>query len=243
MGRKWNNIKDKKAGQDKARGQIYTKILKEITKAAKGGDNPDSNFLLRLALDKAKANNVPRDNVERAVKKGAGGDDEGYEDINYEGYGVGGVALFIETSTNNGTRTAGNVKSYFNKYGGSLGTPGCLQFVFEQKVVYELKSEGIDEESFTLEMIDAGAEDIERDDEGYFIVKGPLESFGSIQKKMDELGLTAEEAGMERLPLNFKEVDQETFTQVMKLITTLENDDDVNKVYHNIQYDEALFSD
>ncbi|GAB4021780.1 MAG: YebC/PmpR family DNA-binding transcriptional regulator [Bdellovibrio sp.] len=241
MGRKWNNIKDKKADQDRARAQAYTKLLRDITRAAKNGDNPESNFLLKIALDKAKKGNVPRENIERAIKKGAGGDDEGYEDITYEGYGPSGVAIFIEASTNNVTRTAGNVRSYFNKYGGSLGTTGCLQFVFEHKAVFEIPGEGIDEERLTLELIDVGAEDIEKDDEGYFIVKGPMESFGPLSKKLEEMGIKPEESGLERLPLNFKKIDKPTFEQIMKLINTLENDDDVNKVYHNIEFDQALF--
>lgn len=243
MGRKWNNIKEKKGAQDRARTQVYSKLLKETTIAVKkGGDNPGSNFLLRIALDKCRKNNVPKDNIERAIKKGLGGDDDGYEDIAYEGYGPGGVAIFIEASTNNVTRTAGNVRSYFNKCAGSLGTNGCLQFVFDHKAVFEVKAEGIDEEVFSLEVIDAGADDIVLED-GFFNVIGPMDKFGSIQKKLDEMNIEADEAGLERIPLNFKEIDKETFNQNMKLINYIENDDDVNKVYHNIQYDDSFLED
>jgi len=243
MGRKWNNIKEKKGAQDKAKAQIYTRLLKEISRAVKsGGDNPDANFVLRLALEKCRVNNVPKDNIERAIKKGMGGDDEGYADVAYEGYGPGGVAIFIDASTNNPTRTAPNIRNHFNKCHGSLGTSGCLQFVFEQKAVFEIPVGEIEEESFTLEMIDAGADDVVIED-GYFTVSAPRECFGAISKKLEELKIEAEEAGLERVPLNFKEVSKENFNIIMKLIDLLESDDDVIKVYHNIQYDESLFSD
>jgi YebC/PmpR family DNA-binding regulatory protein len=242
MGRKWNNIKEKKGAQDKARGQIYTKVLRDVTVAVKnGGDSADSNFMLKLALEKARKYNVPKDNVERAIKKGLGGEDDGYEDITYEGYAPGGVAIFVEASTNNVTRTAGNVRSFFNKCEGSLGTSGSLQFVFSHKAVFEIPVGKIDEDSFTMEMIDAGADDIVNED-GYFTVTGPMENFGPIHKKLEELKITAEEAGLERVPMNFKEVDKEGYAKVMKLVEMIEADDDVTKVYHNIQYDEALFS-
>ena len=242
MGRKWNNIKEKKGAQDKARGQIYTKVLRDVTVAVKnGGESPDSNFMLKLALDKARKYNVPKDNVDRAIKKGLGGEDEGYADITYEGYAPGGVAIFVEASTNNVTRTAGNVRSYFNKCDGSLGTSGSLQFVFSHKAVFEIPVGQLEEDSFTLDMIDAGADDIVQED-GYFTVTGPMENFGPLHKKLEEMKIVSEEAGLERVPMNFKEVDKDTFTKIMKLVDMLEADDDVSKVYHNIQYDEALFS-
>lgn len=244
MGRKWNNIKEKKGAQDKARGQIYTKLLREVTKAVKnGGESPESNFMLRLSLEKCRKHNVPKDNVDRAIKKGLGGDDDGYSDVNYEGYGLGGVGIFIEASTNNPTRTAANVRNCFTKCGGSLGTTGCLQFIFDHKAVFEIPADQVsDEESFSLELIDSGAEDIVQED-GHFIVTGPMTSFGSMQKKVDELGLKPEEAGLERVPTTFKEVDKETFESIMKLTSLLEADDDVNKVYHNIQYSDAFLED
>ncbi len=240
MGRKWNNIKEKKGDQDKQRSLIYTKTLREVTKAVKnGGEEVDSNFLLRIALEKCRKYNVPKDNVDRAIKKGLGNEDEGYEDIAYEGYGPNGVAIFVEASTNNVTRTVANVRNAFNKCGGSLGTTGCLQFVFERKAVFEIPQGKIVEDDFTLDMIDAGAEDVVLED-GYFTVTGPMESFGAIQSKLDELKITAEEAGLERVPLTYKEIDKETWKIISKLVDMLENDDDVNKVYHNVQYDESF---
>jgi YebC/PmpR family DNA-binding regulatory protein len=240
MGRKWNNIKEKKGDQDKQRSLIYTKSLREVTKAVKqGGNEVESNFMLRIALEKCRKYNVPKDNIDRAIKKGLGNEDEGYEDIAYEGYGPNGVAVFVEASTNNGTRTVANVRNFFNKCGGSLGTTGCLQFVFERKAVFEIAQGKLVEDDFTLEMIDAGAEDVVLED-GFFTVTAPMENFGAIQTKLDELKVTADEAGLERVPLTLKEVDKETFKTVMKLVDLLEGDDDVNKVYHNIQFDEAF---
>ncbi len=240
MGRKWANIVKKKGALDKAKSQMYTKLLFEVTKAVKsGGDDPGSNFLLKIALDKCKASNVPKDNIDRAIKKGLGTDDDGYEEINYEGYGPNGVAIFVEASTNNVTRTVANVRVHFKKAGGSLGTTGSLQFVFNRKALFEVPVGELDEDDFTLEMIDAGAEDIEVED-GYFSITGPMEVFGSISKKLEEMGITPEEATLEQVPLTFKEVDDETYLTVMKMVDGLESDEDVLKVYHNIQYDERF---
>ena len=240
MGRKWNNIKEKKGDQDKARSLIYTKTLREVTKAVKlGGSETESNFMLRIALEKCRKYNVPKDNIDRAIKKGLGNEDEGFEDITYEGYGPNGVAVFVEASTNNVTRTVANVRNFFNKCGGSLGTTGCLQFVFERKAVFEIPQGKLVEDDFTLEMIDAGAEDVVLED-GFFTVTAPMESFGDIQNKLDAMKVTADEAGLERVPLTFKEIDKETFKTIMKLVDLLESDDDVTKVYHNVQYDDAF---
>jgi YebC/PmpR family DNA-binding regulatory protein len=242
MGRKWNNIKEKKGDQDKMKSAIYTKLLREVSRAVKsGGAEPGSNFLLKIAIEKCKKNNVPRDNVERAIKKGLGGEDEGYEDIAYEGYGPNGVAIFIEASTNNVTRTVANVRNCFRKCGGELGTTGCLQFIFDRKAVFEIKAEGlnIDADEFELAVIDAGAEDVVLED-GYYTVTAPMEAFGPIQHKLDELKIESEEAGLERVPTTFKQIDKETFLIISKLVDLLEADDDVTKVYHNVEYDESF---
>ena len=240
MGRKWNNIKEKKGDQDKIRSLMYTKCLREVTKAVKnGGEDVESNFLLRIALERSRKYNVPKDNIDRAIKKGLGNEDEGYSDIAYEGYGPNGVAIFVEASTNNGTRTVANVRNFFNKCGGSLGTTGCLQFVFERKAVFEIPVGKLVEDDFTLDMIDVGADDVILED-GYFTVTAPMEAFGPIQSKLDQLKITAEEAGLERLPLTYKEIDKDTFKTVMKLVDLLESDDDVTKVYHNIKYDDSF---
>lgn len=244
MGRKWNNIKMKKAAQDKLRSQSYTKILREILMAVKNAGNaePDSNFALKIALQKAKDNNVPRDNIEKAIKKGLGQDGAVVEEINYEGYGEGGVAIFIETATDNPTRTVSNIRSYFNKHGGSLGTPGCLQFVFEHKAMFTIKEEdlkGMSTDDLMMELIDFNIDDVELED-GYVTVKAPTDSYHDIYKKLDALKIKIEDSGLERLPLNTKEVTKEVYDKIQKLIDANESDDDVTKVYHNLEWNEAF---
>lgn len=235
MGRKSAKIAQKKGAADRAKSQVYTKALHDVVTAVKnGGGDPDTNFLLKVALERCRKFNVPKDNIERAIKRGMGGDSEGYVDITYEGYGAGGVGVFIEASTNNVTRTAANVRSYFNKCNGSLGKDGCLQFIFDRKAVFVVPKGELEEEDFSLEMIDVGAEDIETEGD-MFEVYGPMESFGDIQKKLQELGITPDEAGLERIPNNFKAVDEETYPQVEKLIGLLEDDEDVVSVYHNLE--------
>lgn len=234
MGRKSAKIAQKKGAADKAKSQIYTKALHDVAKAAKsGGGDPGTNFLLKIALDRCKKFNVPKDNIEKAIKRGLGGDGDDYVEISYEGYGPGGVAIFVETSTNNGTRTVANVRSYFNKCNGSLGKDGCLQFIFDRKAIFTVPKAKISEDDFTLEMIDAGAEDIELHDDMFEVI-GPMESFGDIQTKLQEIGVTPEEAGLERIPTTTKEVDEETAAQIEKLIDMLESDEDVVSVFHNL---------
>lgn len=244
MGRKWNNIKMKKAAQDKARSQSYTKVLREILMAVKnsGHAEVESNFALKIALQKAKDFNVPRDNVEKAIKKGLGQDGAVVEEINYEGYGEGGVAIFIESATDNPTRTVSNIRSYFNKYGGSLGTPGCLQFVFERKAIFTIKEEelkGMSTDDLMMELIDFNIDDVEVED-GFVTVKAPTDSYHDVYKKLDALKIKIEDSGLERLALNEKAVTKEAYDKVQKLIDALESDDDVTKVYHNIEWNEAF---
>lgn len=237
MGRKSAKIASKKGAADKARGQLYTRVLKDVFKASKSGSpDPSANFLLKVAIEKAKKFNVPKDHVEKAVKKGQGSDGVGFEDIPYEGYGPNGVAIFVETSTDNPTRTVANIRSFFKKCNGTLGNTGSLQFVFDHKAQFEIPAEGINEEEFTLHMIDGGADEVELD-EGYFVVTGPKDAFGSIQVKLQEIHVTPEEASLVRIPNNKKEVDAETLEQVEKLIDLLESDDDVVTVYHNLAND------
>lgn len=242
MGRKSAKIAARKGAQDKLKSQVYTKALFEVTRAVKrGGEDPDTNFLLRVALNKCRKNNVPKDNIQRAIKKGLGGDGDNFSDVVYEGYGPGGVAVFVETSTDNVTRTVANMRFYFSRNGGTLGQSGSLQFLFDHKSVFEvpqarLTEKGLDEDDFMLEMIDAGAEDVEPEGEDV-IVTGAKEDFGSIQAKLEELGITPEEASLERIPNNRKEIDDDIFEQVMKLIDVIEEDDDVVQVYHNMDVD------
>ena len=242
MGRKSAKIAARKGAQDKLKSQVYTKALFEVTRAVKrGGEDADTNFMLRIALNKCRKNNVPKDNIQRAIKKGLGNEGDSYADVIYEGYGPGGVAIFIETSTDNVTRTVANMRFYFSRNGGTLGQSGSLQFLFDHKSVFEipqtqLTNQGLDEDDFMLEMIDAGAEEVEPEGDDV-IVTGEKEDFGSIQAKLEELGITPEEASLERIPNNRKEIDDDTFEQVMKLIDVIESDDDVVQIYHNMDVD------
>ncbi|OUR95442.1 transcriptional regulator [Halobacteriovorax marinus] len=235
MGRKSAKIATKKGAADKARGQVYGRALKDVFKASKGG-GPElsTNFLLKVSVERCKKLNVPKDLIEKAIKKGQGSDGVGYEDITYEGYAQGGVAIFIEASTNNVARTVANVRSYFKKCNGSLGVTGSLEFVFERKAIFTIPPIGVDEDNFTLHMIDAGAEDVELVDE-FFEVSGAMESFGSIQEKLQEINIIPEEASLVRLPISLKDADDETVDQVERLIDMLEADDDVVTVYHNLE--------
>jgi YebC/PmpR family DNA-binding regulatory protein len=239
---KWSTIKRKKGAKDAARSKVFSKLIKEIQVSVKlGGPDPDSNPRLRLALQNGKAENLPKDNVERAIKKASGDDSTNYEEINYEGYAAHGVAVFVECTTDNKMRTVANVRSYFNKFNGSLGKTGSLEYIFDQKGIFTFKEEGLDLEEIELELIDGGAEDIEVD-EGYVTVSCAREDFGSMQKKMDELGIETENAGLKRIPNNTKELNVEEFTAVMKLIDVIEEDDDVQNVYHNIEITDELIA-
>jgi YebC/PmpR family DNA-binding regulatory protein len=238
---RWSTIKRKKGATDARRSSVFTKIIKEINVAVKlGGPNPDSNTRLRLAIQNGKSVNIPKDNVDRAIKKAAGADAESYLETTYEGYGPARVALFVECTTDNLNRTLANVRLLLSKNGGSLGTNGSLDFIFEQKGVFNLKlPAGITEDDLTLELIDAGAEDVEAED-GYVTVTCVREDFGSVQKKLDELKIEPESGGLERVAKVLKQVSGEDFKKVKKLIDALEDDDDVQKVYHNIELTEEL---
>lgn len=236
---KWSTIKRKKGAIDAKRGKIFTKLIKEITIAVKeGGPDADGNPRLRLAIQNAKGANMPKDNIERAVKKGSGADAEDYIQVTYEGYGPHGVAVFVECTTDNINRTVSNVRSMFNKHGGSLGTNGSLEFIFDRKGIFNLPvPEKFNEDDFTLEVIDAGAEDVDVED-NYIHVTCAKEDFGALQRKFEEMKLDLETAELQRIPKTLVELDDEAFQKVMKLIEALEDDDDVQKVYHNIEASE-----
>ena len=239
---KWSTIKRKKGALDAKRGKIFTKIIKEITIAAKeGGGDPVGNPRLRLAIANAKGANMPKDNIERAVKKGSGADATEYFETTYEGYAPFGVAVYVECTTDNLNRTVADVRAAFNKYGGSLGTNGSLEFIFDRKGVFNIVApEDIDEEEFTLELIDAGAEDVEFEDE-YIHVTCALEDFGNLQRKLEDMEIVTEAAELQRIPKTQVKLDDEAFQKVMKLIDALEDNDDVQKVYHNIEISEEQY--
>ncbi len=237
---KWANIKHRKGAQDAKRGKIFTKMIKEIMVAAKTGNpDPDMNPRLRLAIQNAKSANVPKDNIERAVKKATGEEATDYIETTYEGYAPNGVAVFVECATDNLNRTVSSVRSIFSKNGGNLATNGSVDFLFETKGVFFIKKpEALDMEEFELEMIEAGAESIETEEE-YITVSTAKDDFGNVQKKLDEINLETEDAGLQKIPTTTVSLGDEDFVQVMKLIEKLEDDDDVQKVYHNLEVQES----
>lgn len=237
---KWKNIQHRKGAQDAKRGKIFTKLIKEITVAVKtAGSDVDSNPRLRLAIQNARGQNMPKDNIERAIKKASGAGGENFIETTFEGYGPDGVAIFVECATDNNTRTVSAVRSYFNKNGGNLGKDGCLQFIFERKGIFTINSEGLDEEDFSLEMIEVGAQDVEFEEE-LVTVTTAMEDFGSVQKKLTELEIDPQEAGLQRVPTTTKDIQVDNFKNFLKLIDALEDDDDVQKVYHNLELTEEL---
>ena len=238
---KWSTIKRKKGALDARRGKMFSKLSKEITVAAKEGGSGDleMNPRLRLAVQNAKGANMPKDNIERAINKGTGGSGEQYFELTYEGYAPNGVAVFVECMTDNQNRTVSAVRAAFNKYSGSLGTNGSLEFIFDRKGIFNLpRPEGMDLEEFELELIDGGAEEVELED-GYVHVTCALEDFGNLNKKFEELNIVPESAELNRIPNTLVALDDETLPRVMKLIDALEDDDDVQKVYHNIDISES----
>lgn len=236
---KWANIKHRKGAQDAKRGKIFTKLIKEITVSAReGGSDPEANARLRLAIQNAKAQNMPKDNIDRAISKATGSDAVEYSELTYEGYAPHGVAVFVETATDNQNRTVASVRSIFSKYGGSLSVNGSVDYLFERKGVFLInKDEAVDEDELTLQLIDGGAEEVDFN-EGLIHVTCAMEDFGNMQSKLDELGLDVDNAELQRIPTTTLALDDEQFSAVMKLIDTLEEDDDVQKVYHNMEISE-----
>jgi YebC/PmpR family DNA-binding regulatory protein len=236
---KWSTIKRKKGAIDARRGKLFTKLIKEISIAAKeGSPDPEANPRLRLAIANAKGNNMPKENIERAIKKAQGADADSYQEVSYEGYGPNGIAVFVECLTDNTNRTVSNVRSLFSKYGGSLGVSGSVEYLFDRKGVFSMEvPDKFDEDEFTLEMIDAGAEELSVED-GYIQITCSLSDFGNIQRKLDELKLEAENAQIELIPLNTVSLDDDVFLRVMRLIEALEDNDDVQRVFHNMDITE-----
>ena len=235
---KWNNIKNKKGKEDARRGKIFTKLGRYIMVAAKeGGPDPEYNASLKVAIDKAKAENMPNDNIERAIKKGCGelGQDN-FEEITYEGYGPSGIAVMVKCLTDNRNRTAPEVRHAFDKNGGNLGQPGCVSFMFEKKgQLGVLKHENVDEEEFMLLALDLGAEDVIDRDEAFEIITSP-ESYEEVRDGLEENGYEFVQSDITFLPSNYTELTDENDIKLMeKLIDTLEDNDDVQSVYYNCE--------
>ena len=219
--------------------RTFTKIGKQISIAVKaGGPEPENNPTLRACIANAKAANMPKENIERAIKRAISRDEADYKEVVYEGYGPFGIAIVVETATDNNTRTVANVRSYFNKFGGSLGTSGCLSFLFDHKSVFKVKPKAdLNLEELELELIDLGVDEVEADEEG-IIIYGAFESFNAIQKYLEENGFEIDNAEFERIPNDLKEVTPEQRAQVEKLLEKFEEDEDVQNVYHNMKSEE-----
>jgi len=218
--------------------RTFTKLGKEIVMAVKsGGPDPTSNSRLRVLIQNAKAANMPKENVERAIKKATTKEQEDYKEIAYEGYGPHGIAIIIETATDNPTRTVANVRSYFNKCNGSLGTSGSVSFMFEHKCHFKVKGkESVDLEELELEMIDFGADEIFADtEEGNVEIYGEFETFGNIQKYLEQNEFEIVSAEFERIPTDTKELNAEQVADIEKLLAKFEEDDDVTNVFHNMK--------
>lgn len=216
--------------------RVFTRLGKEITMAAKsGGTDPDNNPRLRALISNARAENMPKDNIERAIKRAVEKDHSEYKEVVYEGYGPHGIAFLVETATDNTTRTVANIRSYFNKFGGSLGTSGSVEFMFERKSVFKIKSSSpVDIEELELELIDYGAEELFME-EDEIVIYGSFESYGNIQKFIEEKGYELITGGFERIPTTeLKQLNAEERTEIEKLIERFENDDDVQSVYHTM---------
>lgn len=220
--------------------RIFTKLGKEITIAAKeGGPDVETNPRLRILVQTAKKENMPKENVERAIKKATSKDYTDYKEMNYEGYGPYGIAIFVETATDNTTRTVANVRSYFNKHGGSLGTSGSLEFLFQHKCVFHIvKKDDMDLESLELELIDYGVDELE-EDENEIILYGDFSENSNIQKYLEDAGYEIASAEFVRIPNDTKEVTAEQREQIEKLIERIEEDEDVQNVFHNMKEEEG----
>ena len=236
MGRAFEYRKARKLNRWGNMARTFTKLGKEISIAVKAsGPDPDANPRLRVLMQNAKAANMPKENVERAIKKATSKDEGDYKEIVYEGYGPFGIAIVVETATDNPTRTVANVRSYFNKFGGSLGTSGSLSFLFDHKSVFKIKAkEGVSLEDLELELIDYGVDELEADGEE-IVLYGEFESFSNIQKYLEENGFEIESAEFERIPNDTKEVTEEQRASIEKLLEKFEDDEDVQNVFHNMK--------
>jgi YebC/PmpR family DNA-binding regulatory protein len=239
---KWSTIKRKKGANDAKRGKIFTKLIKEITIAARmGGGDPDGNPRLRTAIIAAKSENMPKDNVARAIKKGTGDlDGAVYEEILYEGYGPGGVAVLVETMTDNKNRTVADVRHFFAKSGGNLGESGCVGWMFDKKGSIMLDKEGVDEEELMDLAIEAGAEDVLEEDSAFQILTEP-DDFSEVVENLEKSGVKFLEAAITMIPKNTVEVvEEKTVKSLMRLLDNLEDNDDVQKVHANFDISDEL---
>ncbi len=238
---KWANIKRKKEKTDSQKAKVFTKIGREIAVAVKsGGPDPDNNAKLKDIIAKARANNMPGDNIKRCIDKAAGSQDsDNYEEVTYEGYGPKGVAVIVETLTDNRNRTASDVRHYFDKFGGNLGTTGCVSFMFEKKgIILIEKTDDIEEEALMDHAMEAGAADFNEDDD-YFEITTAWEELSAVRDALEEKGYKFDKAEVDLIPTNYTALtDEEDITAMSRLIEMLEENDDVQEIYHNWENEE-----
>lgn len=232
---KWNNIKNKKGKEDAKRGKVFTKLGRYIMVAVKeGGPDPDYNPALKVAIDKAKAENMPNDNIDRAIKKGSGeGADANFEEVTYEGYGPSGIAVMVSCLTNNRNRTAPDVRHAFDKYGGNLGQPGCVSFMFDKKGQLVVEKGNIDADEFMMSAIDLGADDVVEEDDVFEVLTAP-ENYHIVRNGLDEQGYEFLQSDITYIPQNYIALnDEKDIKNMEKMIDALEEHDDVQEVYTN----------
>ena len=236
---KWSTIKRKKGANDARRGKLFTKLIKEITVAASvGGADVESNPRLRSAVQNARGMNMPKDTIQRAINK-ADRDNSSFLELSFEGKLPHGVLVFVDSLTDNRNRTVSNVRAIFTKRGGELGTNGSLSYMFDRKGIISLPKGELDPDEFELELIDAGVEEIELEDDT-FMITTPMEDFHSVQLKLQEMGVEPESAELQRIPNDTLDLTLEQGVQIMKIIDEFEDDDDVQSVYHNVNVSDEL---
>ncbi len=240
---KWANIKHRKGAQDKKRAKQFTRAIKEITVAVKedGGPDPETNPALRNAVANAKGVNMPKDTIQRAIKKASGADADNYEIVTFEGYGPYGIAIFVECTTDNINRTVASVRSIFTKGGGSLGTNGSLEFLFDRKGVFLIYKESleVDREELELELIEAGATEVENN-EDLLVVYTDFNDFGKMSEALERLNIEPKNAELQRIPLNTTVLELDQAKKIIDLIDKFEEDDDVQNVYHTLEITDEL---
>ncbi len=239
---KWANIKHRKGAQDAKRGKVFTKIIKEISVAVKeGGVDPDSNPRLRTAIQNAKGVNMPKDNVQRAINKASGDEADTYMEVTYEGYAPGGVAVFVECTTDNINRTVADVRAIFNKTGGELGKNGSLEFLFQRKGVFIIPKNQLpnDLDEIQMELIDFGLEEFEIEENLCTVLCG-FDKFGIMQEKLNRLSIEVDSAGIHRIPNDTKKLDLDNSLKVLNIIEQFEENEDVQQVFHNLNISTEL---
>ncbi|MGA0444251.1 MAG: YebC/PmpR family DNA-binding transcriptional regulator [Flavobacteriaceae bacterium] len=235
MGRAFEFRKARKLKRWSAMAKTFTRIGKDIVMAVKeGGPDPENNSRLRAVIQNAKAANMPKENVERAIKKASDKETQNFKEVLFEGYAPHGIAVLVETATDNNNRTVANIRSYFNKANGNLGTAGSVEFMFDHTCNFRINPQDLDPEEIELEFIDFGVEEVFIDEDG-LLLYAPFESFGGVQKELEKRGFEILSSGFERIPQTTKALTDEAQEEVLKLIERIEEDDDVQQVYHNLE--------